>query len=70
MKPLYDKFDLNLIEYALDNNYKILSHINQENIRGQLLDSFDVLDKDNIRRIIVVNFDCEIVASFLGNIWF
>lgn len=58
---LYDKFDLQLIENLLDNQYKIKKHLKQYKQDGMMIDDFLGISGDK-ESILTVNFDGELVA--------
>jgi hypothetical protein len=59
---IYDKFDIELLESLMNNQYKIKKHLSQYKKEGMMLDKFLVQDGEQ-ESIIVINFDGEMVEK-------
>lgn len=58
---IYDKFDLQLIESLLDNQYKIKKHLRQYKKDGMMIDDFLGISDDK-ESVLTINFDGDLVA--------
>ena len=59
---IYDKFDIELLESLMNNQYKIKKHLSQYKKEDMMLDKFLVQDGEQ-ESIIVINFDGEMVEK-------